>query len=233
MKPLLLDLFCKAGGCSKGYSLAGFDCVGVDIEPQKNYPYRFIQTDALDFLRWLIFDTSRYGPSWGFWQLTDFKVIHASPPFQAFSVLKHLTTKKHPELIVPVRELLIQTGLPYIIENVVGAPLINPVQLCGSSFGLDLRRHRLFESNMPLVGKPCDHDNHPCPIDVSGTGGRRINGRKDGCGGNSRKPKNLAHARLAMGIDWMTRIELAQAIPPKYTEFLGKQAIKYLKNQNH
>src|ERR1017187_7154249 len=140
----VLDLFCKAGGCSMGYSMAGMECVGVDIEPQKHYPFEFFQADALKVLR-----DRRF--------VDTFDVIHASPPCQCYSVTKHLSSGKHPDLVGPVRELLIATGKPYIIENVVGAPLLHPVRLCGSSFGLDLRRHRLFESNLWLRGKACRH----------------------------------------------------------------------------
>lgn len=214
MKPRLLDLFCGAGGCTKGYQRSGFYVVGVDVEPQPNYcGDEFIQADALDELHKLtVMDFHR-----------SFDAIHASPPCQAYSTLKRFTEKEYPRLIEPVRDLLEMTGLPYVIENVVGAPLINPIMLCGSSFGLRVWRHRLFELSflVPLL-PPCSHQQHPKPLDVTGTGGPSGKPRVKPGGGLSRKPANLADARGAMGIDWMTRSELAEAIPPAYTEYIGR-----------
>ena len=211
---ILLDLFCGAGGAAKGYWDAGFTVIGVDINPQPNYPYTFFQDDAVDYL-------SKYGKY--------YHAIHASPPCQAHSTLKKLHPgKEYKCFISATRNELQKLKVPYVIENVVGAPLINPIQLCGSSFGLRVRRHRLFESNVPLRGLDCDHAKQSEPVDVSGTGGRRIGLRADGKGGNSRKPLNLADARDAMGIGWMTRKELSQAIPPEYTTFLGKQLMEHL-----
>jgi DNA (cytosine-5)-methyltransferase 1 len=205
VKPRLLDLFCGAGGCSVGYQRAGFDVVGVDIEPQPNYPFTFHQADAMTF------------------PLEGFDAIHASPPCQEYSALSGLTTKDYPKLIEPVRGRLEATGLPYVIENVVGAPLIAPVRLCGSSFGLRVWRHRLFEvsHNAPTLVPPCSHHHHPLPLDVTGTGGPSSKPRTSPCGGLSRKPASLAEAREAMGIDWMNRAELANAIPPAYCEHIG------------
>lgn len=132
-------------------------------------------------------------------------------------------------MIVPrVRGALAATGKAYVIENVVGSPLLSPVQLCGSAFGLGVRRHRLFESNVPLNGTACSHLAQGQPICVAGTGGRRINRRKDDHGGAVNFPANVAQAREVMGIDWMTRAELSQAIPPAYTEFLGRQMLAAL-----
>jgi DNA (cytosine-5)-methyltransferase 1 len=217
--PRLLDLFCGAGGCSEGYRRAGFEVVGVDINPQPNYPFKFWRSDALRFLQ---LDPPQDIAS-------NFDAIHASPPCQAYSSLSGFTTKKYPELIEPVRELLQATGLPYVIENVVGAPLIDPVRLCGSSFGLGVWRHRLFEmSHPPALVPPCSHREHPEPLDVTGTGGPPSKPRLDGGGGSSRKPRNLAQAREAMGIDWMTREELSESIPPAYTEFIGNQLMERL-----
>jgi len=135
---------------------------------------------------------------------------------------------KHRDFIPQTRAMLIESGLPYVIENVPGSPLINPIVLCGSSFGLRVRRHRLFESNIVLLGIPCRHAEQGRPIDVSGTGGRRINRRPDDHGGNTNKPRNIQEARVAIGIDWMTRKELSQAIPPAYTNFIGKQLMEYI-----
>jgi DNA (cytosine-5)-methyltransferase 1 len=191
-----------------GYHHAGFEVVGVDIEFQPNYPFSFTRGDALAYLA--------SGP------IATFDAVHASPPCQAYSSLSGLTTKVYPALIEPVRELLQATGLPYVIENVVGAPLVGPIRLCGSSFGLGVWRHRLFEmSHPPVLVPPCSHSSHPRPIDVTGTGGPSSKPRSKPGGGLSRKPANLAEARSAMGIYWMTRPELSEAIPPAFTEFVG------------
>ncbi len=161
--------------------------------------------------------------------LRRFDFIWASPPCQKHTTLKAL----HPEreyacFIGATRQLLSAVKVPYIIENVPGAPLLRPVMLCGSSFGLNVRRHRLFESNFHLSGAECRHAYQPRPIDVSGTGSRRRVPRADGKGGDSRKPLNLAEAQAAIGIDWMNRLEIAQAIPPAYSEFIGRQALAYI-----
>lgn len=204
-QPRLLDLFCGGGGAAMGYYRAGFEVVGVDICPQPNYPFSFHLADAIKY------------------SLNGFDVIHASPPCQKHSTLKHLTGHNYVCFIDPIRQRLKKWDGIWVIENVVGAPLLNPVQICGSVFGLAVRRHRLFESNIYLTCTGCDHASQPAPIDVSGIGGRRLGARLDGKGGNSRKPRNLDEAREAMGISWMTRKELSQAVPPAYTEFLGLQ----------
>ena len=145
----LLDLYSKAGGASKGYADAGFEVTGIDIKKQKRYPFTFIQADCLEILQDLDY-------------LRTFDVIAASPPCQTHSATKHLRNAQGKstdkvDLIPQTREALIASGVPYVIENVPGAPLINPVQFCGSSFGLKARRHRLFESNYQLIGSVCDH----------------------------------------------------------------------------
>lgn len=202
----LLDLFCGGGGAAMGYHRAGFAVVGVDIKPQKNFPFEFHQADALTY------------------PLDGFDVIHASPPCQAHSALRHLRPEiEYPCFIERTKEMLIRWGGVWVIENVPRAPLVDPIQLCGSSFGLKVRRHRLFESNVCLHGLPCDHKGQGRPIDVSGTGGRRINRRPGDHGGNTNKPRTIKEAQGAMGIDWMTRYELSQAIPPAYTLFIGRQ----------
>lgn len=220
MKPLLLDLFCGAGGAAMGYSRGGFDILGVDIKPQPNYFFPFIQGDALEVGRALI--------------VTDrIDMIHASPPCQAYSTTRTLHTAEYPKLIEPVRMLLDYSGLPYVIENVVGAPLLNPTRLCGSAFGLGVRRHRLFETSWPVMFPPtCDHASQPEPIDVTGTGAQRLGPRLDGKGGNSRKPRNLTHAREVMGIDWMSRRELSEAVPPAYTEWLARDFLRVMELRN-
>jgi DNA (cytosine-5)-methyltransferase 1 len=220
----LLDLFCGAGGASMGYHRAGFDVIGVDIAPQPNYPFEFVQADALRLLR-----AFEVASRWELATFTTADVIHASPPCQLYSTTAALHDAEHPDLVAPVRDLLDAIGKPYVIENVVGAPLRNAVRLCGSSFGLPVWRHRLFEVK-PMIGfvPPCAHHLAPEPLDVTGTGSRRLEDRTDGGGGNSRKPRSLGEARRALGIDWMTRRELAQAIPPAYTEWIGTQLLQQL-----
>lgn len=214
MKPRLLDLFSGAGGAARGYQLAGFHVTGVDIRPQLHYAGDvFIQADAMTF------------------PLDGFDVIHASPPCQAYSSLRGFTTIEYPTLIEPVRELLIASGLPYVIENVVGAPLLNPIRLCGSSFGLGVWRHRLFEmSDPPALVPVCSHYLHPRPLDVTGTGGPSSKPRIAPGGGLSRKPSSMAQAGAAMGIDWMTRREISEAIPPAFTEWIGAQLLRAIES---
>jgi DNA (cytosine-5)-methyltransferase 1 len=210
--------FLQGGGGSVGYHRAGFEVVGVDIKKQKRYPYEFIHADALEVLADKAF-------------LSQFDVIHASPPCQTHSSTKHLrdaqgnSTKKL-DLIPETREGLIAWGKTYIIENVPGAPLIDPVQLCGSSFGLKVRRHRLFESNVPLVGSVCDHKKQGRPVGVYGAMRDNPKGidRKTGkmvYGGKT--AETIEEAREAMGINWMIWGELVEALPPVFTEFLGNQ----------
>jgi DNA (cytosine-5)-methyltransferase 1 len=202
----LLDLFCGAGGASMGYFHAGFEVTGVDIKHGKRYPFPYIRKDirelSSDFLQ-------------------SFDVIHASPPCQTFSITQHLrnaqgkSTSKL-DLLEPTRELLKASGKSYIIENVKGAPLINPVQLCGSSFNLQVRRHRLFESNLRLEGSKCNHKQQGRPIGIYGS-------MKDEIPKGGKTAESIEQAREAMGIYWMLWGELVEAIPPAYTEFLGKQ----------
>lgn len=204
----LLDLYCKAGGASKGYADAGFEVVGVDIKKQKRYPYEFIQSDVLelnlDFIK-------------------KFDVIHASPPCQTHSITRNLriaqgkSTDKI-DLIPQTREMLIKSGKPYIIENVMGAPLNNPVLLCGSAFGLKVRRHRIFESNVKLIGTKCDHKSQGRPVGVYGS-------MRDEIPNGGRTATSLEEARMAMDIDWMLWGDLVEAIPPAYTYWLGKQML--------
>lgn len=198
----LLDLFCGAGGCSKGYNDAGFEVLGVDIERQPEYPFRFVQRDALQYLATT--------------DLSGFDLIHASPPCQAYSFASahHRNRgKEYPDLLPQVRAALMSTGKPFVIENVVGAPLYNPIQLDGLMFGLKVLRRRLFETNWPLKQPPKSK--------VTGGVKRFELCTVAGHGGHG--PNNLITWSLAMGIHWMSKKKLTQAIPPKYTEYIGRE----------
>jgi DNA (cytosine-5)-methyltransferase 1 len=224
MKYRLLDLFCGAGGCSVGYYRAGFEVVGVDNKPQKHYPFEFHQADAMSY------------------PLSGFAAIHASPPCQGYSRLRHLPWlkgRKWPLLIDPVRKMLKESGAAWIIENVEDAPLAGVI-LCGQMFGLPVYRHRKFESSF-FIFTP-EHQQHRFVIGK----GRMINDRRKGtlnasssrgawgtkqpivtvAGGQFKK----ADGERALGIDWMNKDELAQAIPPAYTEWIGQQLIGALKS---
>jgi len=202
--PRLLDLFCGAGGAAMGYQRAGFEVVGVDIKPQKHFPFEFHEADAMTY------------------PLDGFDVIHASPPCQGYSVLAALHPGlKWQKLIIPLRDRLKKTGILYVIENVETSPL-DGVILCGSFFKLGvergrLQRHRRFESNVFLWGTPCNHYGKAVGV--------------YGHGGHSGKHRMLyrQEAVEALGIDWMNRDEMSQAIPPAYTEFIGRQLIEQLK----
>jgi DNA (cytosine-5)-methyltransferase 1 len=206
----LLDLFCGAGGAGMGYHLAGFQVVGVDISPMPRYPFEFHQADALEFL-------ALHG--------SEFDVIHASPPCQRYSAITHAKKAEymHPDLIPITREMLQKTGKPYVIENVPRAPLVNPLVLCGTMFGLHVIRHRLFECN------PAIYFRHPCQCKNVHT---QIGGKHGFLGGTYQDKMqgfitvigatySLEVGQWAMGIDWMSRKELSQAIPPAYTKYIG------------
>lgn len=219
-RPRLLDLFCGAGGAAMGYHRAGFDVVGVDIQPQPNYPFEFFEEDALDFLRDGITaqDGGYYGAAW----LASFDVIHASPPCQFTTAYKRRPDHvgESPNLIPRTRELLKESCCPYwVIENIEGARehLRDSIRLCGSSFGLDVRRHRLFECFGFEVDAPaCDHSwQTPRFAPAS----NRTNLRSTVEVGVWRI--SLDVQQRAMGIDWMALEELSEAIPPAYTEHIG------------
>jgi len=219
MRPRLLDLFCCAGGAAMGYHRAGFEVVGVDIRDQPRYPFQFIRVDVMGL-------DDRF--------MAGFHAIHASPPCQKHSDLakRNGNADAWPCHIEEVRKMLGYVGQPYVIENVEGAPLLNPTMLCGTMFGLRVIRHRLFETNFPLVAPP--HGKHPLvytmdkrkahygklsewtsPVQVTG-------------GGNCSK----AAAADAMGMPWATKAELNEAIPPAYTEFIGRQLLAHIQSES-
>ncbi len=203
----MLDLFCGAGGCAVGYHRAGFDVTGVDIAPQPRYPFPFVQADALEYV-------AAHG--------REFDVIHASPPCQAYSRTQRIHGKEYPDLLAATRRALEATGRPWVIENVEEAPL-GGIVLCGTFFGLKVLRHRRFESSeLLLCGYQCRHPKDNRCVQV----GRPI------CAGQFvTVAGNISGVKLAgkaMGIDWMIRRELTQAIPPAYTEFIGRQLRHYL-----
>jgi DNA (cytosine-5)-methyltransferase 1 len=202
-----------------GYAQAGFEVVGVDIAPQPRYPFEFVQGDALEYAR-------------AHW--SEFDAIHASPPCQLYSVANNIHGNgDHPDLLPPTRELLIEIGLPYIIENVPGAPMENFVTLCGLAFGLDVKRHRQFETSFFVWSPPECPPGHPGDwVSVFGhtvLERGHVYGKAPG-GGNKIKRRHLGveRGRQAMGIDWMSRGGLSEAIPPAYTRFLGEQLLSEL-----
>ena len=204
----LLDLFCGAGGASLGYEQAGFHVTGVDILPQKNYKGEFIQYDALQYLI-------------KFHHLYD--VIHASPPCQAYSRASaphRKNGKTYPDLISPLRDILLITEKPYIIENVRNAPLINPFILCGSMFNIPTYRHRLFESNVPI--KIPFHPKHIYKSQKYGRPKDTQNPMISYVGHFS----GVEYVQQFTGLTWLTQKELAQSIPPQYTKYLGTQILK-------
>jgi hypothetical protein len=200
----LLDLFCGAGGAAMGYHRAGFEVVGVDIKPQPHYPFEFHQADALTY------------------PLEGFDAYHASPPCQHYTMMQNIrkSSERHPDLIDAIRIRLEQTGCPYVIENVYKAPLRGHLMLCGTMFGLKIIRHRFFECPwMPMtLLPPCNHKDVYDPYH-----------------GNTNSQK----FREAMGIDWMPDVggghrvgTVAEAIPPAYTEYIGKYLMKAIKELN-
>jgi DNA (cytosine-5)-methyltransferase 1 len=216
MKPRLLDLFCGAGGCTAGYQRAGFWVRGVDIKRQPRYcGEEFIQADALEYLAGLIESG----------EIEEFDAIHASPPCQRYTKAAriHQSAMRHPDLVEPTREMLERSGRPYVMENVMGAPLNISVMLCGLMFGLRVLRHRLFESSLLLLAP--FHPKHPDGALVHARGSYdRGQGRFVCVVGHNFCPK--AGSAAMGGLDWMLRDEMAEAIPPAYTEFIGRQLIE-------
>jgi DNA (cytosine-5)-methyltransferase 1 len=212
-RPRLLDLFCGAGGCAVGYHRAGFEVVGADIAPQPRYPFEFHQADALEFL-------AAHG--------RELDAIHASPPCQAFSQARFTPGsqgKEYPRLLDDTLSLLAEIGRPWVVENVEGSPL-SGVVLCGTMFGLRVRRHRVFAASFwTLAPGPCRHRASDLGVYAGKVTrlGTRAAAYVASTGRTHYRPRlaSLADGREAMGIDWMTRDELAQAIPPAYTEWVG------------
>jgi DNA (cytosine-5)-methyltransferase 1 len=217
-RPKLLDLFCGAGGAGMGYHRAGFDVIGVDINPQPNYPFEFHQGDAIHFL-------AEHWP--------EFDAVHASPPCQRFSAMSACRpglSQDYPDLIAPVRGLLDLTEKPYILENVVGSPLRTDLTLCGQMFGLELYRHRIFEVGvdaMPPAWWDWEPD-HPLHVMPASRAGHWRPGTVMSVSGHV---SPIAKAREVMGIDWMTRDELAEAIPPDYTAWIGRKLLAHLESE--
>jgi DNA (cytosine-5)-methyltransferase 1 len=214
-KPRLLDLFCCAGGAAMGYHQAGFDVVGVDVRPQPRYPFEFIQADCLTL-----------DPAF----IASFDAVHASPPCQAYTAMKTMPdARPHLDLIPATRALLEESGQPYVIENVSGAPLIHPMRLCGSMFdlsakGAQLRRHREFETNfyIHLPFRTCRHSSPT--IGIYGEGCRDSRRKYD----KTIPEFTVVDGREAMGMPWATLAELCEAIPPAYTRFIGEQLMRQL-----
>ncbi len=216
MRPRLLDLFCGAGGAAMGYHRAGFDVVGVDIKPQPRYPFEFVQADALEFLS---------GHWYTAYEGRTCEAFHASPPCQAYTKARKLQGNHHPDLVGPTRELLEATGLPWVIENVPGSPLIDPVVLEGQMFeGLRTQRKRWFETNWPLE---VFFLRSPRPAPQAKMGRPIRDGEWMQIVGHF---SDVPAGREAMGIDWMTQGELAEAIPPAYTELIGHRLLQHLQS---
>jgi len=216
----LLDLFCCAGGAGVGYTRAGFEVVGVDIAAQPRYPFAFIRSDALALDPAIV---------------ASFDAIHASPPCQSYSDLakRNNNADAWPRLIDPTRDLLNASGKPWVIENVEGAPLLNPVVLCGTMFpGLRVLRHRLFEANFEIIPPP--HKKHPKvhTFDKRKSHYGKTDDMRDFVqvtgGGNC----TVAAAKDAMGIDWMTKHEMNESIPPAYTQLIGEQLLAYIREMD-
>jgi len=207
---MLLDVFCDSGGTSRGYQLAGFYVVGVDIRPQPRYAGdEFHQGDAVEFLL-------RHA--------RHFDALAGSPPCQWYSATQRIQGRQHPKLIGPTREAMRRSGRPYVIENVPGAPLLDPVELCGAMFGLRTYRHRLFESGNGFSFSAPAHPVHTAPNAKMGRPVR--DGEFMHIVGNF---SNVALARQIMGMPWATRDELREAVPVPYTELIGRKLISHLR----
>ena len=253
MKPILLDGYCGEGGAGEGFAKAGFDVVGIDLnndwldrrtrprpKPLKRYPFPHLEMDMLEALKALVSGAPLTFSDGRTLYLRDFAGAHTSPPCQAYSEITRVFDRRgddfeHPELIEPTRELLIQTGLPWIIENVPNAPLSDEsVLLCGSMFDppLDVRRHRLFETNWPLP-----HPVWGCRHRIWAKRFRSADyrGRKSGklmsvvpVYGGTRYPGDIDLRRRVMEMPWASNQGLVEAIPPRYTEFIGEHLLAHV-----
>jgi DNA (cytosine-5)-methyltransferase 1 len=227
MRPKLLDLFCGAGGSAVGYYRAGFDVYGIDNKAQPHYPFPFLQMDALEAMDLLLRSEGLAFSNGETLYLKDFDAYHASPPCQEYSISRNMLWVKGGEKLIPdIRQRLLNTGLPYIIENVPGAPLINPIELSGMSFGLKIIRRRLFELygfDILLVPSPRIEINYRAAGYIPYHHGTSIK--------RGHLPNIWTKARLqsAMDIDWMSLKEITQAIPPAYTEYIGSWLIKVVR----
>jgi DNA (cytosine-5)-methyltransferase 1 len=213
-KPVLLDIGCRQGGAARGYQNAGFFVIGVDVEYQPRYAGdEFVQADGLKILEHVAGGGLVCGDR--------VQAVHTSWPCQGYSDTQVIMNREHPKLIEPGRELLEATGLPYVQENVKGAPLINPVELCGSMFGMRTYRHRLFEANWILTAPE-----HPAHLRRQIKMGRPVaDGDFYQAVGNF---SNVQYARTDMGVPWMTREGIRECIPPAYAEHVGRQLIMQL-----
>lgn len=215
-RPRMLDLFCCQGGASDGYAEAGFAVVGVDIDPQPRYPFKFRQADAIEF-----FENHAH----------QFEAWHASPPCQAHTNAQKIMGNYHRDFIVPTRRMFIEANeyrvrngvaaVPWVIENVPGAPLIDPVELCGEMFGLETYRHRLFESNVTITAP--EHPKHVARTTKMGRA--PVEGEYMHIVGNF---SGVQKGREVMGMPWANRDGLREAIPPAYTEYIGRQIIEHI-----
>jgi DNA (cytosine-5)-methyltransferase 1 len=222
--PLLLDLCCCAGGGATGYARAGYAPYGIDIGPQPRYPFPFLRMDALEALRRLLAGEGLTFSDGSTLYLPGFDVIHASPPCQGFSRAR---LYDYPDILTPARPLLQATGLPYVIENVPGAPMRADLRLCACMFPeLDpiLRRERWFETSVPIfdLRPPCRHPEQSVSVNRRG-------GRYNGPGPRKDTYIPLAECQRLMGIGWTSQNELGEAIPPPYTEYIGAQLMDHLK----
>ncbi|MEU5446558.1 MULTISPECIES: DNA cytosine methyltransferase [Streptomyces] len=203
----VLDLFCCQGGAALGYHLAGFDVTGIDLAPQPRYPFRFIQADAIDYVR-------EHG--------AEFDFIHASPPCQRYSRAQKIQHRDHPDLIAPTRAALEATGRPWVIENVEEAhrELRSPVTLCAAAFGMRTYRHRLFETGGTFTFTPPRHPAHWAPLTKMGR--PRAAGHFAHYVGNF---SGVQEARTDMGVPWMNRDGIRECIPPAYTHHIATALI--------
>jgi len=216
----VLDLFCGGGGASMGYYQAGFEVIGIDIKKKRNYPFQLIKADVMKFLK----ETPQ---KW----FEQFDLISASPPCQKYSRASNGASwgeVSKVDLIHDLRIELKRLNIPYVIENVEGSPLVNPIKLCGSMFGLKVRRHRIFETSFSIdLGEiKCQHKKQGKPIGVYGSMNDTVKGvcsktGKTVYGGST--AKSIEEASMAMGIDWLGWSSLKEAIPPAYTKFIGQQ----------